>query len=51
VCIFPKGRSAAHELTAAAAQWHMHAERFPSPTDPQATILRISEISRVGNDP
>jgi 16S rRNA (guanine527-N7)-methyltransferase len=50
VCIFPKGRSAADELTAAAAQWHMHVERFASPTDPQATILRISEISRVGHE-
>jgi 16S rRNA (guanine527-N7)-methyltransferase len=50
VCIFPKGRSAAAELTAAAAQWHMHVERFGSPTDPLATILRISEISRVGHE-
>ena len=51
ICIFPKGRSADAELTAAAAQWHMHADRFPSPTDPHATILRISEISRVGHQP
>jgi 16S rRNA (guanine527-N7)-methyltransferase len=50
VCIFPKGRSAADELTAAAARWHMHVERFVSPTDPEATILRISEISRVGHE-
>jgi 16S rRNA (guanine527-N7)-methyltransferase len=51
VCVFPKGRTAATELTAAAAQWHMHVDRFPSPTDPQATILRISEINRVGHEP
>jgi 16S rRNA (guanine527-N7)-methyltransferase len=50
VCVFPRGRSAADELTAVAAQWHMHVERFVSPTDPQATILRISEISRVRHE-
>jgi 16S rRNA (guanine527-N7)-methyltransferase len=50
MCIFPKGRSAEDELTAAAAQWHMRVERFVSPTDPEATILRISEISRVGHE-
>ena len=51
VCLFPKGRNAADELTAASAQWHMRVERFASPTDPDATILRISEISRVGHEP
>ena len=51
VCLFPKGRLTADELTAASAQWHMRVERFASPTDPDATILRISEISRVGHDP
>jgi len=51
VCVFPKGRTVADELTAAAAQWHMHLDRFASPTDPQATILRISEISRVRHAP
>jgi 16S rRNA (guanine527-N7)-methyltransferase len=50
VCLFPKGRTAADELTAAAAQWHMHVERFASPIDPLATILRISEISRVRHE-
>jgi 16S rRNA (guanine527-N7)-methyltransferase len=50
VCLFPKGRTAATELTAAAGQWHMHVERFASPTDPQATILRLSEISRVRHE-
>lgn len=46
VAIFPKGRSAAQELTTAAADWHFTAERFDSRTDPEATILRLSEIRR-----
>jgi 16S rRNA (guanine527-N7)-methyltransferase len=44
VAVFPKGRSAEEELTAAAAGWHFTAERFRSRTDPEATILRLSEI-------
>jgi 16S rRNA (guanine527-N7)-methyltransferase len=42
--IFPKGRSAEAELTEAAARWHMQVERFPSRTDPSATIFRIRDI-------
>jgi len=48
ICLFPKGRGASAELTAASAQWHMHTERFPSRTDAGATLLRISEISLAG---
>jgi 16S rRNA (guanine(527)-N(7))-methyltransferase RsmG len=44
VALFPKGRGAEDELTAAARGWTMRAERFPSRTDPAATILRLSEI-------
>ncbi len=44
VAVFPKGRMAEQELTAAGATWLMHAERFASRTDPEATILRLSEI-------
>jgi 16S rRNA (guanine527-N7)-methyltransferase len=47
-CLFPKGRTCEDELTAAANEWHMRVERFPSETGPGATILRISEIRRVG---
>jgi 16S rRNA (guanine(527)-N(7))-methyltransferase RsmG len=47
VALFPKGRTVDQELTAAAAGWTMRAERFPSRTDPSATILRLSEISPV----
>lgn len=46
VCIFPKGRTALEELTQASAQWHMQVEQWPSPLDPCARILRLSEISR-----
>jgi 16S rRNA (guanine(527)-N(7))-methyltransferase RsmG len=46
ICLFPKGRSAEDELTAARAQWHMRVERFPSRTNPTATLLRLSEIRR-----
>ncbi len=49
MCLFPKGRTATEELTQAARQWQMRVDRLPSPTDPAATILRISEISRVGS--
>lgn len=45
VAIFPKGRSVDSELTAAAADWTMHIERFASRTDPSATILRLTEIT------
>lgn len=48
VALFPKGRSGEHELTAAAAEWHMRVERFPSRTDSQSVIFRISEISPAG---
>ncbi|MCR0983902.1 16S rRNA (guanine(527)-N(7))-methyltransferase RsmG [Roseomonas populi] len=47
--LFPKGRSAADELTAAEAEWTMHTERFESRTEPGATILRITELHRAGS--
>jgi 16S rRNA (guanine527-N7)-methyltransferase len=46
-CLFPKGTKAQAELTHAAAQWHMRVERIASRTDPDACILRISDLSRV----
>ena len=46
VCVFPKGRTANAELTAALSQWKMRVEQWPSPLDPTAIILRLSEISR-----
>ncbi|MFT8244981.1 16S rRNA (guanine(527)-N(7))-methyltransferase RsmG [Roseomonas sp. BN140053] len=48
VAVFPKGRNAGAELTEAAAAWTMQVERFPSRTDPSATLLRITGIRRAG---
>lgn len=50
VAILPKGRAAEQELTSAAAHWHFTPERFESRTDPEATILRLSEIRRARDD-
>jgi 16S rRNA (guanine527-N7)-methyltransferase len=44
VAVFPKGRNAEAELTAAAPHWFMQTERFASRTDPESTIFRLSEI-------
>ena len=46
VALFPKGRTAEKELTEAAQDWHFTLERFPSATSPEATILRLSNITR-----
>lgn len=48
VAVFPKGRTAEAELTDAAPHWLMHVERFSSRTDPDATLLRLSEIRPAG---
>lgn len=45
--VFPKGKTAEKELTEAAQGWHFTCERFPSATNPEATILRLSNIDRV----
>ena len=45
--VFPKGKTAEKELTEAAQGWHFTCERFPSTTNPEATILRLSNIHRV----
>lgn len=45
--LFPKGRTWRDELTAAMVNWNMRLEQFPSQTEPQSVILRISEISPV----
>lgn len=48
VAVFPKGRAVEAELTDAASHWLMRVERFPSLTDPEATLLRLSEIRPAG---
>lgn len=45
VVLLPKGKSVAQELTDARARWNMKIEKFPSITDPGATILRLSEVT------
>lgn len=45
ICLFPKGRAVAEELTLAYAQWHMKVQTIDS--FGASTILRISEIARV----
>jgi 16S rRNA (guanine527-N7)-methyltransferase len=47
VAIFPKGRRAAEELAEAQPKWRMQVERFPSLTDPESTIYRLSHIREV----
>ncbi len=44
VAVFPKGRGVDAELTQAAAGWLMQVERLPSATDPDSTILRLTEV-------
>ncbi|WP_298284608.1 16S rRNA (guanine(527)-N(7))-methyltransferase RsmG [Acidocella sp.] len=46
-CLFPKGRTAADELTAAARLWHMNHERLAS-SDDASCILKLSEIRHAG---
>lgn len=46
VMLFPKGRQADSELTLARQAWHIRAVRIRSRTDPEATILKLSEVSR-----
>jgi 16S rRNA (guanine527-N7)-methyltransferase len=48
ICLFPKGAQAEAELTAAANQWRMTIERYPSVSDPSGTILRLGQIQRAG---
>ncbi len=46
-CLFLKGKSAVDELVVARKLWHMKCEVITSETDPGASILDISEITRI----
>lgn len=50
ILLAPKGHQAEAELTAARAQWHMTLDSTPSKTSADATILKISEVRRVGHE-
>jgi 16S rRNA (guanine527-N7)-methyltransferase len=45
--IYPKGQNVEGELTQTHKIWTMRLERFPSRTEPAASILRLSEVRRV----
>lgn len=45
-CLFLKGRGCEDELTTAAKEWNITYERFPSLSEPLATILHLKEVSR-----
>jgi len=47
IALLPKGKTAEDELTLALTQWRLRIERFPSCTDEQGVILRLSEIARL----
>jgi len=47
IALFPKGKNLEPELTQASRQWHMRLDRLPSRTNPEASVLRVSEIRRV----
>jgi 16S rRNA (guanine527-N7)-methyltransferase len=47
VHVYPKGQNVEAELTQTHEIWTMRLERFPSRTDPAASILRLSEVRRV----
>lgn len=44
--VLPKGKQYEAELTKAMEQWSMKVDRIPSRTDPNGTILRISELQK-----
>ncbi|MDD2878256.1 MAG: 16S rRNA (guanine(527)-N(7))-methyltransferase RsmG [Acidiphilium sp.] len=47
-CLFLKGRNADAEVLAAEIAWSVVVERFPSQTEAEAVILRISGLRRAG---
>ena len=49
VCLFPKGRGAAAELTAARRLWQMDVQRVENPLDGDACILKVSQIHHAGH--
>lgn len=47
ICLFLKGRNLDSELAAATPLWHMNTERFAAPEDPDACILKVSQLRHV----
>ena len=50
ICLFPKGRTAAEELTLATPLWHMDVQRITAPEWGDSCILKVSQISHAGPD-
>lgn len=48
LCLFPKGRTAADELTAAGRSWTIAADAIPSRSDPSGSILAIRSFAPKG---
>jgi 16S rRNA (guanine527-N7)-methyltransferase len=48
--VFPKGREALAELTAASKSWKFEAEILPSRTDSEARILRITHLKSIDDE-
>ena len=46
ICLFPKGKAAEDELTAAGKEWIMGVQPVDSITDPSASILVLREVKR-----
>jgi 16S rRNA (guanine527-N7)-methyltransferase len=46
VCLFLKGGKVEEELTAAAQEWTMTADRIPSRTSPDGIVLRLTGLQR-----
>lgn len=47
ICLFPKGKNSASELTRARKYWTFETEETPSVTDPGGKILKIGGLGRV----
>ncbi|MBR9973638.1 16S rRNA (guanine(527)-N(7))-methyltransferase RsmG [Magnetospirillum sp. J10] len=45
-CLFLKGQAAEDELTEAAKEWNIAAQRVPSLSDPSGSILHLQEVRR-----
>jgi 16S rRNA (guanine527-N7)-methyltransferase len=46
ICLFPKGHTAAEELTDARRQWHMDVDSLPNRVHPGGVIYRIGALRR-----
>ena len=48
-CLFLKGRSVEHELTAARKSWHMMPRMFVSSSEPSSVVLELRGIGRASD--